>query len=192
MSPQRRYNFSRKHNFARKYEPTFVEIISPSSEELLAYYEKAIAVEKASWKGRLGTALKNKERDRQFYYSFLRAACAKNLVRIFLYKIAGEYDGMIVCLEQFRKLLVLKMGYNEKWAKCSPGIHLTNESIKYAFLSNLDSYEFLGIAENWQNIWPLHSRSYSTVAYFPYSIHGMRALIGDFYRHILKRILTTF
>jgi CelD/BcsL family acetyltransferase involved in cellulose biosynthesis len=79
------------------------------------------------------------------------------------------------------------MGYDERWAQCSPGIQLTLETIRYVFEQGLEGYEFLGSEESWQMTWPHDSRAFLTLALYPISIRGLVALTGDLRRVLVRK-----
>ena len=152
------------------------------------YFCDAVDVEKASWKGTKGTALAMNSKLRSFFSNYLKSACQSKIVRIFFYKINNENAAMLIGLEVPKKFLVLKMGYNKSWAKYSPGLNLTNETIKYAFHKKINFYEFLGSLEDWQKIWPGCERSYSTIAYYPYTLSGIIKFLFEFFNYVYKKI----
>jgi CelD/BcsL family acetyltransferase involved in cellulose biosynthesis len=86
---------------------------------------------------------------------------------------------MQFAVESDRRFWLLKIGYNHKFARCSPGTLLMNESIRYAAQSGLRSYEFLGAEEPWISAWtPLTHRCVSVRAY-PFGVRGALALARD-------------
>lgn len=187
VSSQRRYNLRRKNKRAEKIGNTSVQVFSPAPEELDQYLDTAFSIEGAGWKGKAGSALKKNERLAFFFRQFLKAACAKNILRLCFYTIAEEHVGMLIGLEASGRFWVLKLGYDEKWAQYSPGMHVSNETIRYAFQENFKSYEFLGSAEEWQNAWPIDSHDFSTLIVFPYSISGFMALCTELSRISIKK-----
>ena len=80
---------------------------------------------------------------------------------------------MLIGVVYFSKFWILKIGFNDKYSNCSPGMLLTMETIKYAFEQNLSSYEFLGSYEKWQDMWPVELREYATIALYPYSFKSV-------------------
>ena len=70
------------------------------------------------------------------------------------------------------RLWELKIGYDERWAKCSPGIILMHETLRYACEKQLKGYEFLGHFEPWQQRWPLQTTHHATVGFYPFALAG--------------------
>jgi hypothetical protein len=93
----------------------------------------------------------------------------------------------ILGIEEAGRFWVLKIGYDEQWARCSPGIQLTMETIKYAFDRGLDGYEFLGSEESWQAMWPHDHRPFISVSVYPISPGGLWAIVTDLRRSVWRR-----
>ena len=95
---------------------------------------------------------------------------------------------MQIGLEHANRFWVLKIGYDEKWAKCSPGIQLTMETIRYAFDRGLEAYEFLGSDEPWLHAWARQSHSYTSIGFYPLGFCGLYGLGVDVYNHVVRKI----
>ena len=96
---------------------------------------------------------------------------------------------MLIGLEYHNRFWVLKMGYDQKYSRCSPGILLINETIRYAFEHGLNSYEFLGSNEPWLRMWAKHNlRNYVSLGLYSPNIHGLAALIGDLKRFSFRKL----
>jgi CelD/BcsL family acetyltransferase involved in cellulose biosynthesis len=80
---------------------------------------------------------------------------------------------MLIGVVAFSKFWILKIGYKEEFSSFSPGMLLTMETIKYAFDNNLESYEFLGSYESWQDMWPVEIRHYASLMLIPYNLNSL-------------------
>ncbi len=81
----------------------------------------------------------------------------------------------------------MKIGYREEFARCSPGMLLMAETIRYAASRGLASYQFLGNAESWTRIWT-HDESQSvTIRAYPFRARGVGALAADACRAMFRR-----
>jgi CelD/BcsL family acetyltransferase involved in cellulose biosynthesis len=187
LSAQRRYDLRRKRRRAEKHGKVHIRIFSPEVKELDKYLTRAFAVEAAGWKGRRGSALTKNKKLEKFFRFFLESACRNGTLRLCFYTIAERPVGMLIGLNDADCFWVLKLGYDEQWAHCSPGIQITNETIRYAFKSNLTSYEFLGSHEQWQTAWHPDTHPLSTVLFFPSSPAGAKALITEGGRVFLNK-----
>jgi CelD/BcsL family acetyltransferase involved in cellulose biosynthesis len=64
---------------------------------------------------------------------------------------------------------LLKIGYDERYSHCSPGILLMYAALERAFNDGLEGFEFLGSNESWIQVWNhkvhrYYSRSIDNVA----------------------------
>ena len=66
---------------------------------------------------------------------------------------AGQDAAAQIAIERGTRFDLLRAGYDERFARCSPGMLLTVESIRYAVRRGLRSYEFNGDAEPWTKVW---------------------------------------
>ncbi len=187
LSSQRKYDLRRKRRRAEKHGKVHVKIFAPNLAELIRHLDNAFLVEAAGWKGRKGSAMIKNRKLEKFFRLFLESACKKNILCLCFYYIAEKPVGMLIGLNDADCFWVLKLGYDEHWANCSPGIQITNETIRYAFESNLKSYEFLGSQEQWQSVWPIKTHSFSALVFFPYSARGIQAFILESFRVFHKK-----
>src|SRR5205807_9829190 len=75
-----------------------------------------------------------------------------------------------------------KIGYDEAFAKCSPGMLLLRDTIRYAASRGLRSYEFLGAAEAWIRPWTDQLRRCVSIRAYPAGATGIAAFIADVLR----------
>ena len=78
--------------------------------------------------------------------------------------------------------------YDERFARCSPGIQLTHATIRYAFDRGLRSYEFLGSDEPWLQVWRPATRDHTSAILYPVNARGLLALGGDASRFAWSRL----
>lgn len=184
---RKRYRYQRK--FTERFGEVTVKIERPvSRDDLRPKLDEVFRVEGAGWKGRSGTALLSSERVRRFITRYSERACDRGALRVCFLEVKGIPIATILGVEEGQRFWVLKIGYDEQWARCSPGIQLTMETIKYAFDRGLDGYEFLGSEEPWQAMWPHDRRRLISLAMYPFSPRGLWALVGDLRRFIMKRL----
>ena len=85
---------------------------------------------------------------------------------------------MHIAIVAYNSFWVLKLGYDETFSKCSPGILLAMDTIEYSFKQQLTHYEFLGSNEKWQHGWPVLQHQYCALLIFPYSCQGIAGLVN--------------
>ena len=60
---------------------------------------------------------------------------------------------MQMAVEDGGGLWLLKIGYDRAYGRCSPGMLLMRETIRYAAEAGLGRYEFLGCSATWTRVW---------------------------------------
>jgi CelD/BcsL family acetyltransferase involved in cellulose biosynthesis len=162
---------------------------APGTEaELSPLWDESLDVEAASWKGRLQTALKRDQRIGAFYRSYAVRACEEGALRVFFLRIGGRAAAMMIGLECSDRFWILKIGYDESFAPCSPGQVIMYEGLRYACHRGLKSYEFLGTAAAWTRRWTNLGRENLRVLVYPVSVKGVILLARDTSRSLREKI----
>ncbi|MEW6193625.1 MAG: GNAT family N-acetyltransferase [Bacteroidota bacterium] len=91
-----------------------------------------------------------------FFRSYSRDTVELKMLRFCFLRISGIAAAVQIGIEYANRFWLLKIGFNEAFARCSPGIILMNEVIGYAFFKKLNAVEFLGSNEEWLHIWTNH------------------------------------
>ncbi len=167
LPARRRSDLRRARKRAEAEGSVTVDIISPSQSNLGDCVCEFMCVEGKSWKKRAGTSLQSNEALHDFFSQYLTSVASKGMVRFGFLRIAGRAVAGVVGLEYARRFWVLKIGYDENYAKCSPGILVMHEMIHYAFERTLEAYEFLGNDEQWIHTWRHRVREYKTLRLYP-------------------------
>ena len=188
ISGQRRYDYQRKQKRTKRFGEITIKIERPSSPtELQPMLAEVFRIEGIGWKGRAGSALLSNAHVRRVVSRYSEMACERGELRICFLEVGGAPIATLLAVEYARRFWVLKMGYDERWAQCSPGIQLTLETIRYVFEQGLEGYEFLGSEESWQMTWPHDSRAFLSLVLYPISIRGLLALTGDLRRVLVRK-----
>jgi CelD/BcsL family acetyltransferase involved in cellulose biosynthesis len=188
MSKQSRTYIRRKRKAAEREGAVRVEMVAPAEAEVERHLADFIRVEGASWKGREGTALQCNARMRRFYTGYAKAAARRAMLRMFFLRFGPNTAAARLAVEHGGRLWELKIGYNERFSHCSPGILLTHETLHWGCDRGLLSHEFLGSAEPWQRWWPLELRSYQSLRLYPLSVAGCVAICQDAVRVGAQRV----
>jgi hypothetical protein len=176
FSARLRIDLRRAMRKAENMGKVVFEIYSPrTEEEFLSLYEKAVKIESHSWKGKAGTALLHDREHWEFYRQYGIFATREGVCRIALMYIDSKAVAMQFAVQQGGRYWLLKIGHDEKYAKCSPGMLLMHQSLRYAKEQDLESFEFLGTTEAWTHRWTEESRSTVRLNIFPYSLTGITA-----------------
>jgi CelD/BcsL family acetyltransferase involved in cellulose biosynthesis len=179
LSSSRRSSLRRGQRKAEEVGRVSFEVIAPSPSQLPSLLAEMFRVEAANWKGRSGSALIHDAHRRSFYEQYAVTACEKEILRLCFMKIGSRAIATQLAVEARAGFWLLKVGYDENYANCSPGNLLLVESLKYAASRGLKSYEFLGTAEPWTEVWTRQIRPCVTVAAYPSNCIGGMALIFD-------------
>jgi hypothetical protein len=161
----------------------------PEYEDLSGYLEVAFAIEASGWKGRQGSAMQTNTALRRFFETYAGLACKAGKLKLCFLYIAGEPVAMQIGVEHADRFWVLKIGYDEKWGKCSPGMQLAHEAIRYAFDQGLESYEWLGTDADWLHAWPVEIRDCKSVGFYPMSAVGLIGLGMDVSDFVFRKLM---
>ena len=150
--------------------------------------EAFTAIEGSGWKSARGSALAHRPELRHFFEAYCRRLAARGQLRCARLAFGGVTAAMELAVEVYDRWWQLKIGYHAEASAYYPGLHLTQSAIQQSFLRHLRSYEFLGVAETWEERWRPVSRRYETIALYPLSPSGLMAVGGDVARRAWRRI----
>jgi CelD/BcsL family acetyltransferase involved in cellulose biosynthesis len=179
LSTRRRADLRRAERRAAGLGEVSYQDLSPSPGELEPLLEEAFGVEAAGWKGRARTALAHDATRRDFYRRYAAAAASRGILRLTFLRIAGRAAAVQLAVETDDRFWLLKVGYDERFARCSPGSLLLLESIRHADTRGLRSYEFLGDAESWTRPWTKTVRTCVRLDAYPLQTSGVGTLATD-------------
>jgi CelD/BcsL family acetyltransferase involved in cellulose biosynthesis len=191
LNSGRRSDLRRAARTAEKIGPLSYQILYPTPSQLGPVLEEALEVEAANWKGSEGSAIARDDLRGPFYRHYAAAASAAGILRLCFLRVAGKAVAMQLALECSRGFWLLKIGYREEFAGCSPGMLLIAETIRYAASRGLVSYEFLGNADKWTRIWTQDEIQTVTIRAYPFRVRGVAALAVDAFQAVLRRIEAT-
>jgi CelD/BcsL family acetyltransferase involved in cellulose biosynthesis len=176
LSARRQSDLRRARRRAQRLGRVSCEVLSPGPAELEPLMDRALHVEAAGWKGRERTALVHDSTRQAFFRRYAAAASSKGILRVCLLQIGDRVAAMQVAVETGGRFWLLKIGYDERFARCSPGSLLMLETIRHAALRELRSYEFLGNAESWTRTWTREVRPCVHLETYPFKARGVGGL----------------
>lgn len=188
LSASRRSSFRRAKRKAHAIGPIDYEVLSPEPDELPLLLGESFRVEAAGWKGRTGSALLSDPNRRQFYEKYAAIASAKGILRLCFMRIGAEVAATQIAVESGGRFWLLKVGYDERFARCSPGHLLMVETLRYAAQRGLRTFEFLGSAEAWTQAWTGSVRPCVSVWAYPHNCRGLAAFVWDAVRFGWERL----
>jgi CelD/BcsL family acetyltransferase involved in cellulose biosynthesis len=179
VSSKMRQDVRRLLSRARALGDIRFEILSPTPADVPRIMETVVAVEGSGWKAQKHASLATNSRLRRFFNAFALRAARRGELRVGLFHIGARTAAVQLCLEAYRRLWALKIGFDETVGSCSPGFLLMHECIRYAHEQRLDAFEFLGSAEAWQARWRPDERPYTSALLYPLSVRGLSGLAMD-------------
>lgn len=179
LNAGRRSDLRRARRIAEGIGPVHVEVLSPAPTDLGRLLREVFAVEAAGWKGRVGTALACDPVRQAFFRRYADAACRRGMLRIGFLRIGETPVAMQLGVEWGGRFWLLKIGYDEGFARCSPGSLLMVEMVRRAAGRGLASYELLGVSEQWTRMWTRAERPCVSLRAYPANGTGAAALAID-------------
>lgn len=184
--PQMKFNaghrsdFRRAERHAAKLGALSFEIhTQPSEQELERLLDEAFEVEARNWKGDAGTALLHDPALGSFFRHYAHSARREGILRLAFMRVGGQAVGMQLAVEWQHSLWLLKIGYDSRFARCSPGTLLMLHTVADAARRGLRSYEFLGNPAPWTALWTQTLKPHVDVRLYPFSVAGQVALMQD-------------
>lgn len=175
----RRSDFRRASRNAEKFGEVSFEICSPAPHEVAPLVEEAFRVEAGSWKGEEGSALAIDARRGGFYRRYALLAAQKGILKLCFLRVNGQAIAMQYAVECHGRFWLLKIGYDDQYSRCSPGNLLMLHTLGYAAEKGLLSYEFLGTAAPWTQVWTNALRECVLIRAYPASRSGITTFAVD-------------
>lgn len=189
LTSRKRYDIRRAVKKAENYGVVDSEINDVNTNNLRHLLEKAYEIENFNWKGRAGSSIsKNYDLKEFFSCLFNNLSSYNNKGIISFLTINKKPVAAQLSIQQFDRLWILKIGYDENYSSCSPGVLLMHEVIRYAHDNRLQSVEFLGNEESWISSWKPCRRDYFNHIIYPLSTKGVTGLLLDASNILINKI----
>jgi CelD/BcsL family acetyltransferase involved in cellulose biosynthesis len=192
FSARLRSDLRRARRRAERMGPVSFEMHEPSREMLGPLLREAFEVEASGWKGRTGSALNLDLLRGRFYRLYSALAAELGTLRLAFLRIGDRAAAMQIAVEVSNAYWLLKIGYDESFAACSPGSILLAETITWAKMRGLASYELLGGVEPWTRRWTRDARSCVAARTYPWTGLGAETLMKDATRAARGLIASSF
>jgi CelD/BcsL family acetyltransferase involved in cellulose biosynthesis len=167
FSAQRRWTLGKRRRRAESLGHVTFDIVTPDSTNIDALVTEAFTVEASGWKRRSGSAIAVSPWRRAFYGRFARYASEEGILRLCFLRIGGKAAAMEFAIEFDGRFFGHKIGYDERFAECSPGNLLRLEILRDAAERGLQSYEFQGFDAPWTYGWTKSVRPMVSVTAHP-------------------------
>ena len=145
-------------------------------------------IESQSWKEANGTSLGSYAPLQRFFQRYMVAAAEAGTLRIHLLRIGPTAVAFLMGVAYAGRMWVLKIGFDESFAACSPGVLLMHEAIRLAFEARMEAFEFLGTDERWLHVWTDEVHRHLGIHLYPFSLTGLLHLGSDSSSYLLHRI----
>jgi CelD/BcsL family acetyltransferase involved in cellulose biosynthesis len=188
LNSRRRSDLRRARRTAEKAGRLEIDITAPRPADVEALIEEAFRVEAAGWKGAHGTALATDPVRGAFFHRYAQAASERGILRMCFLRIGGRAAAAQIAVDNGLQFSLLRAGYDEEFARCSPGMLLTAESMRWAARRGLRSYEFNGEVEPWTEVWGAGERPCCSIRAYPFRPRGLAALVADGWRALARRL----
>ncbi|GAB3661899.1 hypothetical protein GCM10027596_22560 [Nocardioides korecus] len=126
-----------------------------------------VTVEARSWKRGAGTALAVDDPMRDFFRAFCRASAATGILRFAMLRVDGTAVAAQLATEVQGRFSLFKIGFDEAYARSSPGNLLMEFSLRSALDRGLTTFDFLGSEEPWTAVWTDEVRRCLEVQVYP-------------------------
>jgi CelD/BcsL family acetyltransferase involved in cellulose biosynthesis len=183
-----RRNYRRALRRAEQYGPVNAHIITPSPSELDHLLDLAFTIEASGWKAWTRTALRDDPLRASFLRHYAEQLALQKQLRIALLYLDSQAVAMQIAAQTHQAWWLLRIGYNEQFAACSPGQLLMHATIACAAQAGLERFEFLGSVEPWNHVWTHDQRNCVSIELFPGTLHSARTLVGRAASVIRRRI----
>ncbi len=180
FSSRRRSDFRRAARRAAEFGAVQCEVLVPRPDEFDALFDEAVAVEARSWKTAAGTAIACDPAKEAFFRHYFRAASERGEFRAAFLRIDGRAVAMQLAVEWAGRYWLYKIGYDEAFARCSPGtllmLHVLGDTAKRGMIG----LELMGNAEDWiAELWTREQHECRRVRTYPLSAAGLAAWLAD-------------
>lgn len=182
------YDLRRAHARASASGAVTVEEHAPDPASAHEALDTFMRVETCGWKGRQASSLATNEPWRLFFRAYSILAAEAGILRFSFLRVGQRVAAAQIAVEAYRRLWILKIGYDESLAHCSPGFQLTAAAIESARRRGLTSYEFLGRSESWELRWRPAIRQGAMVTFYPWTARAGLGAGLDAGRSVVRRI----
>ncbi len=135
--------------------------------DLREQLRRAMNVEKASWKGRAGTAIADHPEEVAFYTQVAEAAARRGWLRLYMLELDGRAIAFNYALTYNDAYNSLKIGYDPAYERHSPGNVLRMRVMQALFEERrFRWYDMLGAVAPWKLRWGSQVRDLDTICLF--------------------------
>jgi CelD/BcsL family acetyltransferase involved in cellulose biosynthesis len=172
----------------RETGPAVIEHFKPLAGDVDQWLNMFVELEGAGWKGHSRSALATRPKSHAFFADYCRRLAARRELRVITMTLGGTVAAVELSADTHGRRWALKIAYRESLAVYGPAFQVVHASVRAAFEQGLRGYEFLGVAESWQQRWKPVEQHYSTVAMYRYRAGGVRCAFNDLFDLVSARL----
>ncbi len=151
--------------------------------------EAAFEIEAAGWKGRAGTAIRDRPETVAFYAGWARLLAREGRLRLNFLKVGGKRIAFHFAHVTRGRYLLPKCGFLESHREFSPGQLLMSEVLSQSIEESLETFEFLGHTMTWKRDWTPLVRHHISLRAFRRTLRGDAAfLVNGLLRPMASRL----
>jgi CelD/BcsL family acetyltransferase involved in cellulose biosynthesis len=129
--------------------------------------ERFMKVEEANWKGQVGSAIIQSADLIDFYSQLAKRLAGRWWLEWHFLEAEGKTIAGNLAIRCCRTLFIWKLGYDEDYAKCSPGTMLFEQVVKRAFESSeIDKIDLIS-DPSWAKNWQMQRREFHDLWIYP-------------------------
>jgi len=154
-----RTNLTTAANRLNRYENVYYEILEGEKAKPTDL-ERFMKVEVVNWKGQVGSAIIQSSDLIEFYSQLANRLARRGWLEWHFLVAEGKTIAGNLAIKCGRTLFIWKLGYDEDYAKCSPGTMLFEQVVKRAFESNeIDKIDLI-TDPLWAKSWHMQKREF--------------------------------
>ena len=152
--------------------PVRLEIVEEAGE-LGPRVEESFRLEGSGWKEDAGTAIASQPQTRRFYEEVMGWAAATGTLRLCFLRVDDRPIAVDIALEDHGVRYLLKGGFDQAWARLSPGTRLLEAGLEQAFTARLSRVEIGGGDDDYKLRWTREVRERVLIQAFPSTPLGL-------------------
>jgi CelD/BcsL family acetyltransferase involved in cellulose biosynthesis len=173
LSGSRRQRLRRALRHAEKMGVVEFDVSLVSVKQAAEFLRILAEVEAVSWKGEKGSALSQNNTLHGFFENYGAKMAQDGRLVCGVMQLSGHTVAAQMAVISNNVLWILKIGFNQKYAACSPGVLLMHRMVRFAIESRLQAVEFAGHHEQWLEIWSKKVHQYRTIYFFSFNYQGL-------------------
>ncbi|SYZ71857.1 hypothetical protein TRIP_C10056 [Candidatus Zixiibacteriota bacterium] len=131
------------------------------------HFERFLDVEKRSWKGKKGSAIAQTPALAKFYRDLSRGLGEQGWLEWYFLSTMGKTIAAMMTIRIGGRLVIHKIGYDEKYSSYSPGNKLFEKMIQRAFADGAITEIDCLTAYPWNENWNMATREFYDLEIFP-------------------------